>query len=643
MEESSQSKSITLRVILVSLILTSVLAVANTYLALKVGILTSSSIPAAVLAMAALSKSKNVSIYEYNLIQTAASAGEAVAGGIVYVVPALIIINFWNHFDYFTNLMIALIGGSLGVLFSVPLRKILVTNESLPFPEGKAIAEVLKAKEREQHSIKPMVYGFSFAACLEFMQNGFGLFAEHVTKFFKVGQSVFSFGFGFSPALVGAGYLMGTQLSLSLFLGTLLSWCVVLPLMSQMGLMICDNCSVTQVAEYFWNDTIRFLAIGAMLTASLIVLLKLIPLLFSSIIKSMREMSSIEGKRDDIPLPYILLAINVIIIIFFCFITVNLPFQQLSFTRLGEDVLLWGSIALVLILGMIYSTITGYFSGLLGVAATPGSGIFISLILIVAAFVKLCMMHFTDFELTGIEIKAAEGSCLLIASVVAGACAVSIDNIQDLKVGHIIGASPWRQQLMLLFGVVISALIIPFVMQLLLNTYGIGNTSYATGVDIARELPAPPASLLATMARAVFEDTIKFSHFWMGGGIALLLFIFARLAKLAGITISPLGLAVGMYLPFSTTGPILLGGLACHYIHNYYDEKSKENMTMLACGLLAGSAIIELLISTLYIFEVPVELGVISSISIKILFSVITYIGLVIFAKRKLICRSISV
>ena len=255
---------LTVRSILLAIALTVILAVSNAYLALKLGILTSASIPAAILSMGILRFFKNPTILENNAVQTAASAGEAVAGGIVYTIPALIIIEYWHHFDYLTNFFIALSGGVLGVLFSIPLRRLLVHDKALKFPEGRAIAEVLKSSS-EKIGMRDIVYGGAIGATLELFQVGFKIIANSWSHWFVVKRSIFGLGAGFSATMIGAGYLVGFDMACSIFAGAVISWLFALPILSQFYPEFLQQYPTQKAAILLWNSELRYLGIGAML------------------------------------------------------------------------------------------------------------------------------------------------------------------------------------------------------------------------------------------------------------------------------------------------------------------------------------------------------------------------------------------
>jgi len=283
---STQLPEITLRVVIIAILLTIILATANAYLALRVGLLTSASIPAAIISMGILRFFKNPNVLENNLVQTAASAGEAVAGGIVYTIPAMVIIHYWDYFNYWENVAIALLGGLLGVAFSIPIRRVLVSEPTLPFPEGRAIAEVLHMGSEHDAGFKEILLGGSFGALIEFLQSGFKIVASQIQSWWRVKSTVVGFGAGFSPAMIGAGYLMGFSVCFSIFVGAVIGWFITVPVIGSIyGLP--EAGTVNDVVTVLWQQNIRYIGIGAMIVAGVWTLFNLIKPMVQSVRRSL--------------------------------------------------------------------------------------------------------------------------------------------------------------------------------------------------------------------------------------------------------------------------------------------------------------------------------------------------------------------
>ena len=603
---------LTVRVVILAILLTLLLAMSNAYLALKLGILTSASIPAAIISMGILRFFKDSTILENNAVQTAASAGEAVAGGIVYTIPALIVIGFWHHFDYLTNFTIALCGGILGVLFSIPLRRVLVQDRALKFPEGRAIAEVLKSSAN-QVGIKDIFLGGVIGAVIELLQTGFKVIANNWGYWFTVKRSLFGLGAGFSATMIGAGYLVGHDMAISIFLGAIIAWLIALPAVSQFYPEFVTQASPEQAATLLWNSELRYVGIGAMLFAGMWTFLKLIKPLLKSMRSSlpvfMSKETTIQIPRTDkdIPMVFILLGIVCMGIVLFLFFQSIFPISQVGLPIRYSSAVVFCGVMYVLFIGFLFSVITAYFSGMVGVTASPGSSIVISGMLFAAWLLLTTIDHLLPLPLTAEQIQAAEAIIIVVGSVVTGIAAIANDNTQDLKVGQLVGATPWKQQVMLLLGVVVSSLVIPPVMQLLFNVYGIAGVMPQAGMDSVQSLPAPTAALMAAITEAVFRNSLPWAMMLIGSTIILFVLLVNRILRLKRyLNISILGIAIGMYLPIASSFPLFIGGMIAFFVQKSLQQKAlaareesdrKQKGTLIACGLVAGSAIMDVLLA----------------------------------------------
>lgn len=604
---------LTLRSVLLGIILTVLLAMSNAYLALKLGILTSASIPAAIISMGILRLFKNATILENNAVQTAASAGEAVAGGIVYTIPALIIIQYWSGFSYFTNFFIAVTGGILGVLFSIPLRRILVNEPLLRFPEGRAIAEVLKSSA-EKVGIRDIFLGGAIGASLELLQTGFKIIANSWSFWFTAKRSIFGFGAGFSATMIGAGYLVGHEMALSIFLGAVISWLIAMPIVSQFYPEFLAHYPAQKAATLLWSSEMRYLGIGAMLLAGIWTFLNLIKPLSKSMAVSLsayfdrkRIKNQFPRTDRDIPMPYIFAGVLLIALVLFVFFQHQFPVNEMKLPTFGSNMLILGAVFYVLVIGFLFSVITGYFSGMVGVTASPGSSVVIAGMLFAAWLLLTILNRWVPLPLTEVQIRAAEAITIIIGSVVTGIAAIANDNTQDLKVGQLVGATPWKQQLMLLLGVVVSSLVIPPVMQLLFNVYGIAGVMPHPGMDIAQSLPAPTAALMAAITEAVFRHTLPWAMIFSGAAIIAGLIVLNAVFRLERyLQLSMLGVAIGMYLPIASSFPLFVGGMIAFLVHRGLNRKKliaaernerKQRGVLIACGLVAGSALLDVLLA----------------------------------------------
>lgn len=620
---------LTVRSVILAIILTVFLAMSNAYLALKLGILTSASIPAAIISMGILRLFKNATILENNAVQTAASAGEAVAGGIVYTIPALIIIQYWQGFDYLTNFFIAACGGILGVLFSIPLRRVLVNEPVLRFPEGRAIAEVLKSSA-ERSGIKDIFIGGAIGGFLELLQTGFKIIASSWSFWFVAKRSLFGFGAGFSATMIGAGYLVGHEMAICIFLGAIISWLIALPIASQFYTQFVGHYPAQKAAVMLWNSEMRYMGIGAMLFAGTWTFLKLIKPLAKSMHISFRafmaknhEDAQLPRTDRDIPMPYILIGILIMAAVLFLFFQFIFPLNEAGLDSDFAPTLVFAAVIYVLVIGFLFSVITGYFSGMVGVTASPGSSVVIAGMLFAAWLLLTIVNNTLPLPLTNGQIRAAEAITIIIGSVVTGIAAIANDNTQDLKVGQLVGATPWRQQVMLLLGVVVSSLVIPPVMQILFDVYGIAGIMPHDGMDPSQSLPAPTAALMAAITEAVFRNTLPWTMMFIGAAIILSLIVINRLFRLERvIRISILGVAIGMYLPIASSFPLFMGGMISLFVRWKLARKAlvgeernqrKQTGVLIACGLVAGSALVDVLLAVPFsIFHTPDALSIVS-------------------------------
>ncbi|MEN9449770.1 MAG: hypothetical protein RJA83_384 [Pseudomonadota bacterium] len=638
-DNKQQSGDISLRVIVLGIFLAILLAASSTYLALKVGILPSASIPAAILAMAILRLFHNGNIFEANLIQTAASAGEAVAGGIVFTIPALVIIGYWHYFPYFANCAIALLGGLLGILFSIPLRKILINTPQLYFPEARAISEVLKLSQKQTFHINKMLVGTSLGAGLEFAQTGLKVLAASTEKWMVFGQStIMGFGLGFAPALIGVGYLIGWNVGLSLLLGAFIAWGITLPLLSYF-VPVGKTFILAKSLTVYAGD-IHYIGLGAMLAAGLWTLLNLLQPFYLSLrlsVQGLFQTQKILSPTDqDIPLNYLLAGLALVIVSIYFLFNYLLPIHSLMFAL--PQLFIIGAVVYVLIIGFVFAALCGYFSGLVGVTASPGSAIVISGLLFMALILR-ALLFFKGHALHSQLLNAA-AMTIIIGAVVAGTACIANDNIQDLKVGHLIGATPWQQQLMLILGVVIAALVIPYVMQLLFNVYGLTSVLPHAGMDPQQTLSAPPAAMMAGLTQGVFNHDLPWIMLGIGATIMLILILVNTLTK---INISLLGVGMGIYLPLSSSTPLFIGSLFAYTVKFFLQKKmnkdtasqpnfQQHDAVLLSCGIVAGAALMDVILAIPLSITGNTRLFAIFPMGWQALASLLSFLSLLVIA-----------
>lgn len=574
---------LTARVIVLGALLSVVLGAANAYFGLFAGLTVSASIPAAVLSMAILKIFKDANILENNLVQTAASAGESIAAGVIFTMPALVIMGYWDDFNYFETAIISLCGGVLGVLFTIPLRQSLIVKEKLMFPEGVATAEVLKTGENGGKAVIFLIWGSVIGIIFKFGTTAFNLWQGTWQKAALLNDKVFTyFGLNLSPALVAVGYIVGFNVSLLLFLGGAISWFVAIPwYISVNGAP--EGVDAITLGGNIWNSQIRYLGVGSMVVGGLWALLSLTSSLataFKSGIQAFRKggtsmKDQIRTERDT-PMSWVIIGIGVLLVpIFFIY------HSAISSVGISMTMTL-----IMVVAGFLFAAVAGYMAGLVGSSNNPISGVTIATILS-ASLLLLTLIG------TGNELAGAAGA-ILIGAVVACAAAIAGDNMQDLKAGHILGATPYKQQLMQMVGVVAAALVIPLVMNWLLIAFGMG----APTPENPNSLTAPQATLMMSVATGIFGGSLPWNMVYIGAGIGVTIIAIDQYLKSKGSSfrMPVLAVAVGLYLPFELDSAIFVGGILAHFINKKINgsqmmDKAKNAGLLIASGLITGEAL----------------------------------------------------
>jgi putative OPT family oligopeptide transporter len=590
---ASQSlPEITVKAVALGVILAVVLAGANAYLGLFAGMTVSASIPAAVISMGVLKLFRRSNILENNIVQTCASAGESLAAGVIFTLPALVLLGRWAQFDYWQTVLIAGFGGVLGVLFTVPLRRALIVEHPLQFPEGIACAEVLETGEKGGAGVKFVAWSAVAAALFKFAQTGLRLIAgtaEGATYLFDR-RTIAYFGSNLSPALLGVGYIVGLNIAVLIFIGGALNWLVAIPiLVAATGAPA--GMSATDFAAQLWSTQTRYIGVGAMVIGGLWALLKVRKSLLSGVTSGLaayREMK--EGRqRDrldrDMPMQWVLIAIVVSII----------PLYFLYHFLIGRAAISITMAIIMVVGGFLFSAVSGYMTGLVGSSNNPISGVTIATLL----FAALIIMG-----LFGRELEHGPAAAILIAAVVACAAAIAGDNLHDLKAGYLVGATPWKQQVMLIVGTLVSALVMAPVLNLLLNAYGIGPVT----PEHPQSLTAPQATLMQSVAEGVFRGGLPWGMVLIGMGVAvaIILFDLTLERRQSSFRVPVLAVAIGIYLPFELSVPILLGGVVAWFVQRAQrrrdwgsgeaaEEARKEveqRGMLISSGLITGEALV---------------------------------------------------
>jgi putative OPT family oligopeptide transporter len=547
------------------------------YLGLYAGMTISASIPAAIMSMGILKLFRESNILENNIVQTAASAGESLAAGVIFTIPALLLIGYWDTIDYWEVTKIAMAGGVLGALFTVPLRRALILKANLRFPEGVATAAVLKTghesdAKKSSESLKLIGLSALTGGIVKLGELAFGIWSSAVGGAIAIRGAIFGMGASLSPSLISVGYIVGRNIGILAFSGGLISWAVAIPIYSY--LYGFEGESLFEGANIIWNAKIRYLGVGAMVVGGIWSVIQLAKPLVESIQLSLKTLGE---SGNDIPLEERDLPVN------YVFMAILLMLIPISFTYF-DIISSWTSaITLSIIMcvfGFLFSAVAAYMAGVVGSSNNPISGVTIATIL----FSSLLIITFFD-----IDSSKGAAAAILIGAVVCCAAAIGGDNLQDLKTGNIVGATPWKQQVMQLVGVVSSALTLGIVLTLLHEAYGIGSS----------DLPAPQAVLMTSVANGVFSGNLEWGMIYAGAvlGVLIIMLDQYQLKRGAEFRVPILAVAIGIYLPIELTLPIFIGGMLNHFAGKTASETGKNNGLLLASGLITGEALMAIFIA----------------------------------------------
>lgn len=586
---------LTVRAVLLAVVLAVVLSAANAYLGLFAGMTIATAIPAAVVSMGVLRLLGGGTILENNIVQTGASAGSSIAAGVIFTIPALIILGYWQDFRYSWVLAIAGLGGLLGVLFSVPLRRSMIVEDPLPFPEGKAAAEVLRAGENPGPGLKILGLSALLGAAVKLAaESGLRMIPDNASVAGFLGKFLGYVGTNLSPALLGVGYIVGLNIGIVVLSGSILSYHIAIPLYhaffagSDPALAAqLAGLGAADAAMLIRAEKVRYLGVGAMLIGGVWTLFSLRKSLLSGVrsgIAAARKGSgeAVAETERDLPMKWMLVAL----------LLFTLPLLALYQAIVGQWSVSVPMTVIMIIAGFLFVSVSAYLAGLVGSSNNPVSGITIATILFASAVLVL---------LLGRESPVGAVAAIMIGAVVCCAAAVGGDNLQDLKAGYLVGATPWKQQLMLGIGAFSCALIMAPVLNLLAQAYGIG--------DPTREgsLAAPQATLMASVAKGMFGGKLPWDMIvvGMGVGAAIIALDGALKARRAKFRVPVLAAAIGIYLPLELMVPIFLGGLIAHGVERRHpvgdDEAARDRLhrpgTLFSAGLITGEALMGIAIA----------------------------------------------
>lgn len=617
--------SFTVKAVILGIVLSMILAAANAYIGLLVGMTVSASIPAAAAAMGVFRLFKKTNILEANLVQTAASAGESLVAGVIFTIPALVMMGAWQGYEYLPIVAISLIGGLVGVAFTIPLRRALIVESDLIFPEGVATAQVLKtggiqrggdddADENEMDTgFNWLLKSCGIGALYKLLESGLRFISPELTvvKSFLGGKFLFMGGITMSPALIAIGFIVGSNIGSMIFMGGAIGTLVGVPLnwflnsgrlMAENGidpLMSWSNLDADtwlQLGEASWQDC-RKIGVGAMLVGGLWSIVALIRPVWIGITSSIKAHQNekhggvrLPRTERDTPLP---------IVVGFVLLSIIPTYFVFLWALDGYDERIWVAglmTVLMLFFGFIFSAVAGYIAGLVGSSNSPISGVTIATVVITSVILLKVMGNEGPLAIIG------PMAVMYLAGFICSAASIAGDNTQDLQCGYLLGATPWVQQVFQVIGVVASALVIPFTLEILDRGHGIGRAVR----EGAPFLSAPQASLMKDLSTGIFGAGINWNYIGIGCLLAVGLIILDEWQRIKkrSFRFPVLAVAVGIYLPLGLSVPIFIGGLLIAWIKSRIKKSSTEvkegvenRGLLLASGIITGEALMGVLIA----------------------------------------------
>jgi putative OPT family oligopeptide transporter len=582
---------LTVRGVLLGGAITLLFTAANVYMGLRVGLTFATSIPAAVISMAVLRLFATSNILENNIVQTVASAAGTLAA-ICFILPGLVMIGWWQGFPFWTTAFVCALGGLLGVMFSIPLRRALVTDSDLPYPEGRAAAEVLKVGEGSREGDAESRAGLKIMATSTLVSAGFAalvymrLAVAEATRFFKIGASATGVAGGLSFALLGAGHLVGLAVGLAMFTGLVIGWGIATPWLTALAP---PTGSAEEFATTIWATQVRFIGAGVIGVAAIWTLLRIIGPILKGITKAMaasraRRSGGEDLRREDKDIPMgIVGLVSGAALIPIAFLLARFisggPLESLSVPLVGL------TLVFILLAGAFIASVCGYMAGLIGASNSPISGV--GILSIISAALLLAI--FFAPRLGEDSEQALIAYALFTTAIVFGVATISNDNLQDLKTGQLVGATPWKQQVALVFGVLFGSAVIPPVLDLLNTAYGFAGAP-GVGPDA---LPAPQAALVSALASGVLGGDLDWSLIGIGAAVGVAIVIVdLLLSRGTRLRLHPLGVGIGIYLPMGTTMTVVIGAVVGYFYDRRAERKAGDAERAKRMGVLAATGMI---------------------------------------------------
>jgi putative OPT family oligopeptide transporter len=612
----AEPTELTVRGIILGVLITLVFTAANVFFGLKAGLTFSTSIPAAVISMAVLRGFKGMTIQENNIVQTVASAAGTLSS-IIFVLPSLVIVGWWTGFPYWTSVLICALGGVLGVLYSIPLRRALVTHSDLPYPEGVACAEVLKvgggagahkdAVEDARAGLKALLWG-SIVSGFFAIVVATRAFAGDLISYFRVGarNGVTGFDLLLSFALFGIGHLIGLWVGLAMLVGALIAWGWGVPHFT--ALVSDSTVSTAKLATEVWRTQVRFVGAGTILVASLWTLGKLIGPVVGGLRSTLAASKARRSATTTVfPRTEQDISIRTIgLLTLLCVVPIGVllaNFQSGDVLRDHMTTLVICGLIYIVLMSFFVSSVCGYMAGLIGSSNSPLSGI--GILAVLGASLLLVFGVRSSLPPGGGHSLVA--FALFVTAVIFAVACIANNNLQDLKTGQLVEATPWKQQVALIIGVIAGAAIIPPVLDVVNQAYGFAG---APGPHREHALPAPQAGLMAALAQGVLENTVDWSLIGIGIGIGIVLIGIDALLRRAtpSAHLSPLAVGLGMYLPTQSTLMVVVGAVVGWYFDKRADRRSnpariKQLGVLLASGLIVGEGLVGVVLAAIVAFS----------------------------------------
>ncbi|HHF2626944.1 TPA: OPT family oligopeptide transporter, partial [Haemophilus influenzae] len=645
------------RGIILGALITVIFTASNVYLGLKVGVTFASSIPAAVISMAVLKFFKDSSILENNMVQTQASSAGTLSS-VIFVLPGLLMMGYWQDFPFWQTMLICAAGGTLGVLFTIPLRRAMVVNSNLPYPEGVAAAEILKAGNNADgdSGVKDIAYGGVLAGLVAFLTNGLRVMADGASAWIQTGKAAFQLPMGFSLALLGAGYLIGIVGGIAMLIGVILTWGVAVPYFT-MSEDIAADASLIDSAMTVWKTKVRYIGVGTIGIAAIWTLLILMKPMIEGMVHSFRMLKGgqeASEHRIDIDLSpktmiYILIATVALIVISLHHFIAAAPISpELSI------LLVVVCTFLAVFIGFFVAAASGYMAGLVGSSSSPISGIGI-ISVIVISLVLVSIGNASGLFETVDGQKFLTALTLFTASIVITTACISNDNLQDLKTGLLVEATPWRQQVALIIGCFVGALVIAPVLEILYHAYGFSGALPRPDMDPSQALSAPQATLMTAISQGIFTNKLEWTYILTGVGLgAVLITIDAFLKKVSNkvFSLPVIAVGIGIYLPPSINTPVIVGAFLAWIMARHIAKlgnkevsaKAERFGTLFSAGLIVGESLMGVILAFIIAAsvttggsEAPLSLNLENWDTIGEWLGLIVFIvGIVIFASRVL-------